>query len=567
MAGPKRRKRSRSVSDRRFIGGSGYFGADEARGTNGGYFGDDRRIAYTENSQGQRPGNGNWPPINAWDLTQTENSQGQRPGNGRNGQAIPGVGTVTDWLAGLDETLTGLAQRLATASPAGPVRPAMQPMPTFSPGESPNYITNVPSLNLPGAPKYNFKRNDFTGQANKMARDAYAPQYAALERQRGGAKASYDRSDQIIEGLYANLAADNKEQITGDTARYSRAETKAGSRGADLEADIADTYNKSAAKEAALMRSLGVQAAAPDVFKEGTADRNYYTTQAKRSTKDQQDYLQSAGEGQVDYGQNLAAADRTQGKVDREALLTALTSTLGELDNEESGVTSQQSQQALSIAESLANQDLQLQQQNYGVLRDQYGDSVNAAQAEYQSALTNANLANQAYEREQQAQAAQQNAELEAWKMQYSMDQDQQDRDFQNMQLGLQNGQWSAEHELNLNKYRTALATEMNNARLQEMQITGESQGNSGLEFDDQSKYSQVAAQGLAAGGNQQQVSVVMQLADTMATNSQQGEAGHTASKPTFVEGLVASATQQGIPPQLARAIAIQYWDRLLAGG
>lgn len=283
----------------------------------------------------------------------------------------------------------------------------------------PQYQKPLPDLNLPDAPNISVHRNDFTDQAGSMAKKAYQPTYDALDTGRQNSRDQYKVSDQIVAGLYDKLAADTATRQADTTKQYANQTAAADQRGKDTQAAISDSYSGAQDKQAATLKALGIEAAAPGSMQAGTDAAAFQGSQAATQAAAQGSALADQGAAQHDYQNNMASADISQGKADRSGLLNDLSSTLAGYDQQQQAVAGQQGQQALTIGQGLSDQDLNVQTTNAGFQQSAYQNAVQAAQAQYSAQVANQQYQNQQAQQsiglQQQAAAAQAAAEQQKY--------------------------------------------------------------------------------------------------------------------------------------------------------
>jgi hypothetical protein len=203
--------------------------------------------------------------------------------------------------------------------------------------------------------------------------------FEALNQGRANSTQQYNTSDGVVKGLYEKLVGDIKTQGQEQAASYDQSSNDAAARSQALQDKIGQNYNAAQSQEGALLTQLGAEQAAPDMIPD---DRGFQQGQAATAGTAEQDYYGKAKQGNTDYMTSIGAAENTQGTVERQKLLSQLSSVLGQYDQQQLTLTGQQQQSAQDIGMRLSDQDLQLQQLNAGQQQASYqmGQDQRAAQ-------------------------------------------------------------------------------------------------------------------------------------------------------------------------------------------
>lgn len=259
-------------------------------------------------------------------------------------------------------------------------------------------LQQLPSLNLPSAPNIQVSPKDFSGQAASMAAGAYAPSYAALDTGRANVNSNYDYASKVTAGLYDKLAADTAGKEVQSQQNTAKAQTADSANAAQTGAAISQGYSDAQGKEAAMLKSLGIEAAAPGALAASTGASSFQQGQAATQAQAQKANLTAQGQAQNNFQTNTATADANQGKADQGALLNTKKTDLNQFDAQQQAVAGQQAQQALTIGQGMTQTDLQAQQSNQSAANSSYQNQIAATQADY-----NAKVANQQFQMQQTA--------------------------------------------------------------------------------------------------------------------------------------------------------------------
>lgn len=484
------------------------------------------------------------------------------------GGALGGMSFRKDPMAGLKENIGDIQGSIAEAIRKAQ-EAALGSYPTgdssgSSYGESgtiPGSMVSMPDI--PAPPSFSFKRNDFSKEADEMAAKAYNPQFAAIDQAQKNAQSSYSRSDQIVSGLYDQLVQDINTDKAATGTRYDQAATGAQGQAQGLAGAIGDTYDKAAAQEAAMMKKLGIEARAGDVFAGGTADQARQQSAALQSGRDSSDYYNQQKQGNMDYLGNLANAERTQGTVEREGLLNDLNNVLKDYDQQRLGLKGEQMQNAQDLGFKLSDNDLNLQQMNYGVTQDQYGNAMQQAQMQIGVDTTNAGLSQQQYAMEQAQRESNLRNQQDAWKMRYQMQQERAAGEAAAREAQIEQQRYDQEWDLKQAKHELDTAS------------TGQQIEKSRWEMSQPGKGAQGGAGGGLEFGNADPVTqVVTQIANVDPVNAKKiygliQEATKSPyirnmSLPDFMQAVKNTAQANGLNPMAVEAGAASYWNEFL---
>jgi hypothetical protein len=394
---------------------------------------------------------------------------------------------------------------------------------------SPDFSGGVGDFSLPEfqAPQLSYR--DFTADAQQRVGGVYAPRYAAIDQAAANAQGQYQRSDQITQGLYQNLAKNIADIAAKSAAQYKDAQATQAANTNQLVQNQGQNYSSAQAQEAKLLEQLGQQESARQVLGDNTAEQAYQQSQAQAMGNAQGAAIAAQGQNQQDYLNNVSNADQTAGVSARQNLIAQLGNVLQGYDRDRMNLQGDQAEAALQLAQRLSEQDFGAQQANYGIARDQYGAQVDQQKFAYEQAL-------------QRAQMAQRNSEI-------GRDQFNQDR----------------QYELEQAKYGTDLATALAQQRLAEQKFSADSSG--GLSFDNQDPVSKTVQQiTQAAGGNQgmaqQYYDFVRSTVANFSANGLDAQA-LAGNQFQFIQEVRRNAEAKGLDPILAQNAAASYWQNV----
>jgi hypothetical protein len=493
-----------------------------------------------------------------------------REGNKAGGKDLPGTNvfaSITNSLGDLGKMLAGLgvvnqARQAAEGAIAGAHRTGWGTKPDNIIDDSaiaPDYNYSLPSTPMPNAPKpVELKRNDFSKKAGDLVESAYGPQYAALSEAVDNTKTRGRESDQMLAGLYtqltnADVAAQHQAQTQG-AANVAAAKKNVGIRTDQAAAGYDDT----AQRQAALLKSMGMEGAAADLLKQGVSDSGWAQNQAANMANAQTDYMKNQGTTQEDYYRRTAGADKTTGIATRQANQRDLRDILSGYDQQRMEIGSQQAQDTLNLGNQMSDQDFQLQQANYGIGQDSYQNALNAWQAQQNAGLQAAQLdlqrqgmsADDAYkwatlqaQQQQAAAAAQQAADNTAYQRQRDTIADQ---------------HWDASNQLDESRFITS--TQMDAARLELQRREAENT----ISNNPQNRPTPDVQTVADITRNVGDPKVAQQAYNLVQGLAQYPE--NTQSLPAFIQAAQAQAQAYGVDSAAATTAAIAAWNNIYKG-
>jgi hypothetical protein len=253
-----------------------------------------------------------------------------------------------------------------------------------------DYIKNLvaPTLqDIPDAPAYTpIVAKDFTPQASKMAATAYSPAFAAIDLGVSNAKQNYANSDAQIKGIYEDLGkALLANQAASDTRfagqkKQSQADTLAAQR-------QAAALNKAGGAVISTAAGANPEFGA-DLARSANSDTNSQINALAqtglRNLGAQQTLQNSAANQQTSYED----AAQHQGAYTRQQLSFDLADLLTGYDQQRLNLTSDEKNRILDLANTLSNNDVNIQGQNQSNKMGAYQQAVAAIQARNSNAQT-----------------------------------------------------------------------------------------------------------------------------------------------------------------------------------
>lgn len=395
----------------------------------------------------------------------------------------------------------------------------------------------------PPPPQYQFKLNDFTDKANELTAKAYSPQFAAITQAEKQVGDNYAVAKQVVDGLYQKLGAANTQATKDINASYDKSKAAATQNTADATAAINQGYTSSQQQVADLLKSIGAGGdASAEVLSRAIPEQGYQAGQAAQAGQAQQNALDTGRQGMNDYQNAMGQAYATQGTVSQENLLHDKNALLNDYSQQRLNLSGQQGQQALQLGQQLSQQDLGLQQLNYGAGQDYYNSLVNGINANNQNVLAIA-----------QQQAAQQKAAYDIW--------------YQQQQDAIANQQKQQQLDINGQQVINQNSTDLAKLELQRQQM--------------QNDYNIAKAKLQGTGSNSDPTSVVLQQATNIVGGNPklaqaylalvQEQAYYPGYVPTdpraFGQAVRKAAAAAGLDENIADAVAQAYYYSPLGAG
>jgi len=281
------------------------------------------------------------------------------------------------------------------------------PVPTAptAPDYIPLSLPDYSSLSMPGPIDFKFVNRDFTKQGQKLAKEAWAPQYEALEGVKQDTTDRYNTSDVVMKEMYNRLVDELKGQRTEDDARYAKQVADINAAAPEAQARTAANYDSSASIMNKILQNTGDASTknspqAALIAAEMAKERAAALGNDQGSSEARVDNTTDRKNSQNAYDTSLIDANREQGVASREGLLRQLHQSMSGYDQQALGYKSEERQAALQLADQLFGRDQDFQQREYGQLQDanqnawnQYNAGVNQINGTNQ--VANQNTSNQ----------------------------------------------------------------------------------------------------------------------------------------------------------------------------
>jgi hypothetical protein len=187
----------------------------------------------------------------------------------------------------------------------------------------------------------------------------YDPQIAALGQEVRTHQKRAGRSEKQARSMYGALAQDYLSQLPDMTAQYAAEDQATNQRYQQAQDQMQGNYDKNAQQQDAVLKQLGIQAAAPDASQQAKDDNAYFANQSKLDQQTALDALNEQQNSQMDYTRNLGNNARMAGENTAQDIGQQLSDYLGQA---ESAMTTLRGQKGAAI-EALLSQMQQQDQQ------------------------------------------------------------------------------------------------------------------------------------------------------------------------------------------------------------
>lgn len=195
----------------------------------------------------------------------------------------------------------------------------------------------------------------------KLASSIYEPSLDYLDTQAAQAKSRNAKNDKDIASMYAGLVKSIQGDASGIAGNYNDSINQVAQGTKSAVGAIDQTYDSSAAEQEAMLRRLGIQAAAPDTLAQNTKDEAFFKNMASQSGKSVADMLASERAGALEYNTSQANISKQTG-VDAQARnKLSLEDVLSQIMGRRADLNTQINSQAASMQSDATNQLLKAQ--------------------------------------------------------------------------------------------------------------------------------------------------------------------------------------------------------------
>jgi hypothetical protein len=199
---------------------------------------------------------------------------------------------------------------------------------------------------------------DFNAEASSQLSGVYAPQYAALDKAKGSAQGTKKSNEAQLNAMYNALGKDITSQQGQIAGTFNNAKSATGQAYAEGQSGIRNAYNSAAANNAALLKSLGIEAAASDPRLNQQQQQQSAFLQSLLSANNQgsQNALTQEQKAAQDFNTAQRGVINAQHGEQNYMLSRSLQDRMADLDNQGISLHSAQAQAIAQMANQLSGQ-------------------------------------------------------------------------------------------------------------------------------------------------------------------------------------------------------------------
>jgi hypothetical protein len=203
---------------------------------------------------------------------------------------------------------------------------------TFGPPSIQDIIGRLEALQDPS--RFMMSDQDLSQQAMAAASAQYDPIIAALRGQMSSAESRANRNKGILGQMFSSLSGSLEGDIPEIQQQFAQDKQSSAAQYKDLESDIKQQYATSQAEQEAMMRRLGIEAAASEVLPQQMRDRDYFTNLATTEGQTQQSALTQEENSAVNYTREGAQIAQSEGANRQADLMAQLQDLLAEYEGQ-----------------------------------------------------------------------------------------------------------------------------------------------------------------------------------------------------------------------------------------
>jgi hypothetical protein len=235
-------------------------------------------------------------------------------------------------------------------------------------------------------------------QLRKMAQEQvnaqFDPQINALTSEVGLHTKRASRSEKTARDMYGSLAKDYLSQLPDITNQYKAEDDAANQRYDQAQQQMGDEYKQNASQQDAVLKQLGIQAAAPDANKQTSADQAYFQNQSNMDQQAALDALNQQQMAEMDYSRNLGNSSRMAGENTAQDIHQQLSDYLDQAGAQRDSLDAGKSQAMAALLAQLQQQDQQrvstANQQAFDNMMKMYNFQLQATQDSVKNAQNGA---------------------------------------------------------------------------------------------------------------------------------------------------------------------------------
>ena len=213
-------------------------------------------------------------------------------------------------------------------------------------------------ISVPSTPLEELKK-----MAQQQMSAQFDPMIAALNQEMAGKEKRGAASQQSARDMYGGLSKDYLAEMPALTQQFKAEDEQTNARYDQAQAQMAGQYDKQAADQEAVLKRLGIQAAAPEASQQTQEDQSYFQNQMEM---DQQQNLNALNEQQnaaQTYQRNLGDNARMAGENTAQDIGAQLEDYLSQAGSQMTQLQGQKSSGIQALLSQLQQQDAQNVQQ------------------------------------------------------------------------------------------------------------------------------------------------------------------------------------------------------------
>lgn len=193
--------------------------------------------------------------------------------------------------------------------------------------------------------------------ANQQVAAQYDPQISGLMAEMQAHDRRAKSSQKQAKEMYGGLAQDYLSQLPELTQQFKAEDDANAARYDEAQQSMDQEYDKQAAEQAAVLKRLGVQAAAPDASQQAMEDQAYFQNQSKLDEQAAASALNEQQNAQMDYQRNLGSNAKMAGANVVQDLQAELNDYLTQAGSQKNALEASKSSAIAALLGQLQQQD------------------------------------------------------------------------------------------------------------------------------------------------------------------------------------------------------------------
>jgi hypothetical protein len=233
------------------------------------------------------------------------------------------------------------------------------------------------------------KEVDYQKEATKI----YQPTLDYLDKQSGEAKKRGSTFDRELANMFGAVAGSIDRQAGDINKQYGNALNTVRSATNQGVGAVNKNYDDAAREQAAMLKQLGIEAAAPETLTRGNEDEAFFKSLIQSGGNASQNFLNETNQGDIQYNRAQAGITRQMGAEARAENKLGLQDILGSLAGQKVDLRTTINQQAQQMQQAAAAQQLEAQKQAAAAMESDRAYQLQNRQFNFQ--MQNADADNQ----------------------------------------------------------------------------------------------------------------------------------------------------------------------------